>query len=92
MKRASNPTRKISITIPDNLFQQLNSHLGYDQSRSAYISSAIKLKLYAGKNKIPESAQLTIQASTTRQLMAALMAREDADETLKALLLHIFSK
>lgn len=85
MKRAANPTRKISITIPDSLFQQLKQHLSYDQSRSAYISSAIKHKLSGTKS-------LTTEDATTRQLMAALYAREDVDETLKALLLHILAK
>jgi len=45
MRRATNPTRKISITIPNSLFQQLNHHLSYDQSRSGYISSAIAEKM-----------------------------------------------
>jgi len=33
-----------------------------------------------------------INESTTRQLMAALLAREDIDETMKALLLQILTK
>ena len=33
-----------------------------------------------------------IRESTTRQLMAALVSREDIDETMKALLLQILTK
>ncbi len=33
-----------------------------------------------------------IRESTTRQLMAALLARDDIDETMKALLLQILTK
>ena len=42
MRRATNPTRKISITIPDKLFQEINQHLSYDQSRSKFIANAIQ--------------------------------------------------
>ena len=45
MRRATNPTRKISITIPDSIFQRLNHILSYDQSRSSYIANAIKSKM-----------------------------------------------
>ena len=45
MRRAANPTRKISITIPSRTFNALESHLSYDQSRSAFISNAIEEKL-----------------------------------------------
>tara|TARA_R110000824_G_C15160178_1_gene671832 strand:- start:674 stop:940 length:267 start_codon:yes stop_codon:yes gene_type:complete len=45
MRRAANPTRKISITIPSRTFNTLESHLSYDQSRSGFISSAIEEKL-----------------------------------------------
>jgi len=85
MRRAANPTRKISITIPGNLFNELERTLSYSQSRSRFISAAIAEKLDG------ESIQ-TIPESSTRQLMAALTAREDIDETLKHLLLQILSK
>jgi metal-responsive CopG/Arc/MetJ family transcriptional regulator len=85
MRRAANPTRKISITIPGNLFNELERTLSYSQSRSRFISAAIAEKLSG------ESTQ-SILESTTRQLMAAITARDDVDETLKHLLLQILSK
>jgi metal-responsive CopG/Arc/MetJ family transcriptional regulator len=85
MRRAANPTRKISITIPGNLFNELERTLSYSQSRSRFISSAIEEKLSTGNIK-------TIHESTTRHLMAAITARDDVDETLKHLLLQILSK
>ena len=42
MRRATNPTRKISITIPGKLFEEINQHLSYDQSRSKFIANAIQ--------------------------------------------------
>ena len=45
MRRSVNPTRKISITLPQSVFDHLNQLLSYDQSRSAYISSAIVEKM-----------------------------------------------
>ena len=84
MRRAANPTRKISITIPDRLFQELEKTLSYSQSRSRYISSAIEEKLEGGVT--------SIQELTTKQLMVALCNRSDIDETMKQLLLQILTK
>ena len=42
MRRSSNPTRKISITLPNVLFEQINQHLSYSQSRSKFIANAIE--------------------------------------------------
>lgn len=85
MRRAANPTRKISITIPDRIYQELDRTLSYTQSRSKFISAAIDLKLNGSEG-------FTVEESTTKQIMAALMNRNDVDPTLKALLLHILSK
>jgi len=85
MRRSANPTRKISITIPDRIFLELERTLSYTQSRSRFISSAIEEKLDG------ESSQ-TIPESSTRQLMAAITSRDDVDETLKHLLLQILAK
>lgn len=84
MRRSANPTRKISITIPDRLFEELNRVLSYSQSRSAYISSAIQAKLDG--EPMP-----TISETSTLQLMAAILSREDADEKLKDFILTYFS-
>jgi len=84
MRRAANPTRKISITIPDRVFEELNRVLSYSQSRSAYISSAIEAKLSG--DPMP-----TISETSTLQLMAAILSREDADEKLKDFILTFFS-
>jgi len=85
MRRAANPTRKISITIPGNLFNELERTLSYSQSRSRFISAAID-------EKLSSASAPSIAESSTRQLMAALMNREDVDETMQQLLLQILSK
>ena len=84
MRRAANPTRKISITIPDRLFEELDRVLSYSQSRSAYISDAIQAKLDGKPTP-------TIAETSTLQLMAVLVAREDTDEKLKDFILTFFS-
>ncbi|GAG56528.1 unnamed protein product [marine sediment metagenome] len=85
MRRATNPTRKISITIPESTFNSLDKTLSYSQSRSAFIADAIKMKLdgYQGE---------TISEATSRSLMIQLRHRDDIDDTLKHLLLQILSK
>lgn len=85
MRRAANPTRKISITIPNRLYQELDRTLSYTQSRSKFISTAIDEKLNGSEG-------FTVDEATTRQLMFAVKERNDVDPTLKALLLHILSK
>lgn len=84
MRRAANPTRKISITIPGNLFNELERTLSYSQSRSRFISAAISEKLDAGSVH-------TIQETSTIQLMAAILSRDDADQKLKDFILTYFS-
>ena len=84
MRRAANPTRKISITIPDRIFQELERTLSYSQSRSAYIAAAIQAKLDG-------SPMQTITETSTLQLMAALIARDDTDQKLKDFILTYFS-
>ena len=85
MRRSANPTRKISITIPDRLYQELDRTLSYSQSRSRFISSAIDEKLNGSEG-------FSVDEASTKQLMAAILQRDDIDATLKALLLHILSK
>ena len=77
MRRAANPTRKISITIAESTFNELNRVLSYTQSRSKYIDGAIVAKLSLGHAPF-------VHESSTRQLMAALVTREDVDETMRA--------
>ena len=68
MRRAANPTRKISITIQDSTFNELNRVLSYTQSRSAFIDAAIVAKLSLGH-------AATVAESTVIQLKVALHSR-----------------
>ncbi|AXH78575.1 MAG: hypothetical protein [Circular genetic element sp.] len=84
MRRASNPTRKISITIPESTYNVLDKTLSYSQSRSAFIADAIKMKLdgYQGEN---------VGEASTRTLMIHLKNKPDVNSELVALLLHLLS-
>ena len=44
-RRSSNPTKAISITLPNALLVRLDNYLSYESSRSAYIADALKKKL-----------------------------------------------
>ena len=85
MRRATNPTRKISITIPESTYNILDKTLSYSQSRSAFIAGAIKEKLdgYQGES---------VGEASTRTLMIHLKNKSDVDFTLKHLLLQILSE
>ena len=82
MRRSSDPSIKFSISIPTSVNNKLERHLSYDQSRSRFISSSIEEKL--DKRPVP-----TVQELTTRQLMAALVNRNDVDSSLEVTLLYL---
>ena len=89
MRRATNPTRKFSISIPESTFNLLDKTLSYDQSRSAFIASAIKDKL----SKVDNLVTLhDVRNLSLRARMNWVMTHEDCDDGLKALLLQILSK
>lgn len=86
-RRSLNPTKAISVTIPENLLHELDDQLSYSQSRSKFIANAVEEKL-----KKYDSPSPLVSDSSVRQLMAALVAREETDGVLKKLLLHILSQ
>ena len=89
MRRAVNPTRKISITVPQSVFDHLNTLLSYDQSRSAYISSAIVDKM---KGDAEHNRHFDIRTIGYQALLKWVLSHDDVDDTMKALLLQILSK
>ena len=85
MRRATNPTRKISITIPDSIFQRLNHILSYEQSRSSYIANAIK-------SKMDNEDALSFDELDTMDLLYALQFRfykDSAEDVLIQSLLNL---
>ncbi len=70
-----------TFSIPYDLAQDLKKK----HNQSETVTRALRKYLHYDHSPI-------IKESTTRQLMAALLAREDIDETMKALLLQILTK
>ena len=86
MRRATNPTRKFSISVPESTFNLLDKTLSYDQSRSAFIAGAIKDKL----SKVDNLASMhDVRNLSLRARMNWVMTHEDVDLSLKAMLLHL---
>lgn len=79
-RRSTNPTKAISITLPQTMLDDVDDHLTRTCSRSAWIAGAIAMRL--------EQRAMEI---TTRQLMAMLHARVDDDETLRTVLIDRLS-
>ena len=75
----------IHISIPVRLLEDFDDTLSFSQSRSAKISRLISQDIEGGGRQ-------GISEASTRQLMAALTARDDVDETMKTLLLQILTK
>lgn len=44
-RRAKNPTKAISITVPQDLLDKLDENLRWSQSRSLWITGAIRMRL-----------------------------------------------
>ena len=65
--------------------EEIVRELRQKKNQSETVNRALKKYLHYDHAPI-------INESTTRQLMAALLAREDIDETMKALLLQILTK
>jgi len=86
-RRSSNPTKAISVTIPENLLHKLDNRLSYSQSRSRFIANAVEEKLKKYNSPSP-----LVSDSSVRQLMAALVARAETEDVLKKLLLQILSE
>lgn len=84
-RRTKQRMTAIHVSIPVRLLQDFDQTLSFSQSRSAKISSLIRKDLdgedYQG-----------IHEASTRQLMAALTARDDVDDTMKTLLLQVLTK
>jgi metal-responsive CopG/Arc/MetJ family transcriptional regulator len=78
-RRAANPTKAISITLPLSLLDNIDDQLTRTSSRSLWIATACKMRL-------DEDDTLGIE---TRQLLAMLHARAtaDGDQSLATLLL-----
>lgn len=78
-RRSADPTKAISITLPQSLLDNIDDQLTRTSSRSLWIATACKMRL-------DDDAALGIE---TRQLLAMLHARAtaDGDQSLATLLL-----
>ena len=78
-KRSIDKSIAISIAIPESLKKRLDQELDYTSSRSKYIARAIE-------NRLDEIESSAVSERSTRQLMAALMARKDITNQLRLIL------
>ena len=84
-RRTKQRMTAIHVSIPVRLLQDFDDTLRFNQSRSAKISQLIS-------QEINQDNYQGIGQVSSRQLMAALTARDDVDDTMKHLLLQILTK
>ena len=84
-RRSKQRMTAIHVSIPVRLLEDFDETLSFSQSRSAKIAALLRAHLETG-------AAPTVSMMSTRQLMAALTARDDVDDTMKTLLLQILAK
>lgn len=68
-RRSKNPTKAISITLPQRLLDEIEDELTRNDSRSKWIASACEAKLGAEGT--------LVQDATTKQLLTILYNRGD---------------
>jgi metal-responsive CopG/Arc/MetJ family transcriptional regulator len=86
-RRSSNPTKAISVTIPELLLRNIDRTLSYEQSRSLWITNACREYL----NKT-DSTPFDVRNLTYESLLKWIINHDDVDEVLKKLLLQILSE
>jgi len=78
-KRSIDKSIPISVALPGSLVKRLDQELSYQASRSEYVKKAIQ-------NRLDEMQSSCVSEASTRQLMAALMARKDITNRLRLIL------
>jgi metal-responsive CopG/Arc/MetJ family transcriptional regulator len=78
-KRSIDKSIPISVALKDSLVKRLDQELDYTSSRSKYVAKAIQ-------NRLDEMQSSAVSEASTRQLMAALMARKDITNQLRLIL------
>ena len=78
-KRSIDKSIPISVALPGSLVKRLDQELSYQASRSKYVAKAIE-------NRLNEMQSSCVSEASTRQLMAALMARKDITNQLRLIL------
>lgn len=82
-RRSKTKFTQIHVSIPVRLLEDLDESLSFSSSRSKLISQLIQNYL--------ESTTEGLSTYPSKQLMAAILARNDVDELLKALILQLLS-
>lgn len=77
--RSTDKSIPISVALPGSLVKRLDQELSYQASRSKYVAVAIE-------NRLNEMQASPISEASSRQLMAALMARKDITNQLRLIL------
>ena len=78
-KRSIDKSIPISVALPSSLVRRLDQELDYTSSRSKYVGDAIQ-------NRLDQMQSSAVSEASTRQLMAALMARKDITNQLRLIL------
>lgn len=75
-RRSIDPTKAISITLPQSLLDRLDRHLSYTASRSAFIAKALEAML-------DEKEAFDLSDLSSSRIRAHLWGREDTSPALK---------
>jgi len=83
-RRTKQRMTAIHVSIPVRVLEDFDETLRFNQSRSAKITNLIQ-------DNLNSDGSMTVTDATTRQLMAALHARDDVDMLIKSLLLQVLT-
>lgn len=76
-RRSTNPTKAISLTIPQSVLDDIHDQIGYKASRSEWITEAARMRLRGSR---------TIADASDTELLVVLVNRGVIDEKTFAIL------
>lgn len=79
-RRSADPTDSIRITIPRSIHDKIKAELGYDSSRSAWISKACLMRL--------QEERPGLDSYSTLRLMSELRYREECNGEMKGIITY----
>ena len=77
-RRAADPTDSIRITIPRSIHDKIKAEIGYEDSRSAWISKACRMRL--------QEERPGLDAYSTLRLMSELRYRSELNGEQKGII------
>lgn len=79
-RRSADPTDSIRITIPRSIHERIKQELGHEDSRSAWISKACRMRI--------QEQRPGLDSYSTLRIMSELRHREECTSEMKGIIVY----